>query len=179
MDKKALLIMMLGLLLTNILSSQQPEGDKSPKDTIVKLGGQKLPVKILQVTRTDVTYQEIGGDEYKTMEQKQIQKVVYKSGRIEVFNKPLFEMVDETDWRSVIITDNPDDVVGMSEKGKVESESWTRARNKRSARRSAEIRLQKKAANLGAIIVLIEKREAKGGYGEVPSYKMSGTAYGY
>lgn len=175
-----ILICLIGLgLLSGTGFSQNTPDDQSPKDTIVKLGGVKMPVRILQVGRTDVTYQEIGQDDYKKMDQKQIQKLIYKSGRIEQINKPLFEMVDESDWRSVILTDNEDDVAGMTEKGKVKSESYTRARNKRSALKSAEIRLKKKAANLGATIVLIEKKEATGGYGEVPSYKMAGTAYGY
>ena len=65
----------------------------------------------------------------------------------------------------------------MYEVGLVTSNSSSSSRSKKSAKKSATIRLQKKAANLGAYIILLTKAEAKGGYGEIPGYEMEGVAY--
>ena len=148
-------------------------------DTIFMLGGRKIYAKILGVTSSKVTFREMGDTEVKSEERKQIQKIVYKNGRKEIFNKPIFEMVQEGDYRTVILTDDPSEVEGLTKKGVVEAKSSSASKTKKSAKRSAEIRIQKKAANLGAQVVLITKREAIGGYGEIPSYKYEGIAYGF
>lgn len=37
--------------------------------------------------------------------------------------------------------------------------------------------MQKKAANMGALIVLVTHSEMKGGYGEIPGWELIGIAY--
>jgi len=148
-------------------------------DTIFMLGGKKIYAKILGVTSSKVTFMETGDTEVKSEERKQIQKIIYNNGRKEIFNKPIFEMVQEGDYRTVILTDDPSEVEGLTKKGKVEAKSSSSSRNKKSAKRSVEIRIQKKAAGLGAQIVLITKKESIGGYGEIPSYTYEGIAYGF
>jgi len=98
---------------------------------------------------------------------------------VEVFNAPVFRMVDEGSWKTVIVTDNKDDVTGLYERGKVDARSSAGSRNAKSAKKSATIRIQKKAANLGGLIVLITKQESVGGFGEAPTYYIEGIAYGY
>ena len=92
--------------------SQGPVQDKSnmPMDTIVKLGGRKLAVDITKVTATDVYYQYPNKQEVVSLERKQVEKIIYKTGRIEQLNKPLFEMIDETSWEAVLITENKSDM---------------------------------------------------------------------
>jgi hypothetical protein len=178
MIKKSLFLFFAFLVIG--LTSHEVKGQNSEyADTVVGLGGNKIVCKIIQVSSTKVTYQVPDKEAIQELERKNIQKLLYESGRVEVFNKPLVMTVDETDWRSVVLTEDPSEVEGLTEKGKVESVSYKGARNKRSAKRNAQIRLQKQAANLGATIVLITNIEAKGGYGEIPSYKMKGTAYGW
>ncbi len=169
----------LAFIVLGLTSQEAKAQDSEYTDTIVGLGGNKIACKIIQVSSTKVTYQVPDKEAIQELERKQIQKLLYESGRIEVFNKPLVMMVEETDWRSVVLTEDPSEVEGLTEKGKVESESYKRAKNKQQAKRSAQIRLQKQAANMGATIVLITTLDAKGGYGEVPSYKMKGKAYGW
>ena len=62
---------------------------------------------------------------------------------------------------------------------KVDAKSSAGSRSAKSAKKSAVIRLQKKAAGLGGMIVLITKEESIGGFGEPPTYQVEGIAYGY
>ena len=128
---------------------------------------------------TDVTYKLAGENENKTLERKQIEKIKYKSGKIDIFNKPVLQMLNESQWEAVLVTEKKEDIEGMHEYGLIESTSSSDARSPKAAKKNATIRLQKKAANLGANIILITKAEAIGGYGEQPGYKMAGICYGF
>ena len=148
-------------------------------DTIYKLGRKKLIVDVKNISSSTVRYSEPGSDEIITLERKQIQKIIFSNGRKEVFNKPVMMMVEEGDWKTVIITDRKNDIEGLYELGKVEAKSSAGSRSAKSAKKSATIRLQKKAANLGGMIVLVTKEESVGGFGEPPTYEVSGIAYGF
>jgi hypothetical protein len=148
-------------------------------DTIVRLGGKKIVVDVVSVSASDVSYKDLKTGESKSMERKQIEKLLYKSGKIDVFNKPVLQMIDDSQWEAVLVSENKADVEGMFEYGVVTSNSTSDARSTKAAKKSATIRLQKKAANLGANVILVTKAQAKGGYGEIPGYDMEGTAYGF
>lgn len=175
MNIKNLLIITVTLLMSLTVTAQEHEN----LDTIYKLGRRKLVVKVKNISSSTVRYLDPETDEIVTLERKQIQKIIFSNGRKEVFNKPVMMMVEEGDWKTVIITDRKNDVEGLYELGAVDAKSSAGSRNAKSAKKSATIRLQKKAANLGAMIVLITKEESVGGFGEPPTYEMSGIAYGY
>jgi hypothetical protein len=159
--------------------SQNPISTIEKHDTLIKLGGKKLVVDISNVSATTVTYKLKGETENITLERKQIEKIKYKSGRIDVFNKPVLQMLNESQWEAVLVTEKKEDIEGMHEFGLLESNSSSDARSPKAAKKSATIRLQKKAANLGANIIFITKAEAIGGYGEAPGYEMAGICYGF
>ncbi len=161
------------------LPSFSQEDETTNLDTIYLLGGRKKIVEVKNISAATVRYKEQESDETIVLERKQIQKIIFSNGRIEVFNKPVFMMVDEGSWKTVIVTDNKDDVTGLYERGKVDARSSAGSRNAKSAKKSATIRIQKKAANLGGLIVLITKEESVGGFGEAPTYYIEGIAYGY
>ena len=148
-------------------------------DTIFMLGRKKLVVDVKNISSASVRYSEPGSDETITVERKQIQKVIFSNGRKEVFNKPVMMMVEEGDWKTIIITDQENDVQGLYELGIVEAQSSVGSRSAKSAKKSAIIRLQKKAARLGGMIVLLTKEESVGGFGEPPTYEVKGTVYGF
>ena len=106
-------------------------------------------------------------------------KIYYRTGVVEHFNSLAVVMVDEGDWQTVILTDNKDDVEGFFALGQVDAQSSPQSRNARSAQRSADIRLKKRAVNMGGIVVLITKRESRGGYGETPTHYVEGIVYGF
>ncbi|MEE4196383.1 MAG: hypothetical protein V2I54_01955 [Bacteroidales bacterium] len=174
---KTILTLFITVLLSLPVFSQ--EEVNSSLDTIYLLGGRKKVVEIKNISAATVRYNEPGSEESHTLERKQIQKIIYSTGRVEVFNKPVFMMVDEGSWKTVIVTDNKNDVAGLYERGKVDARSSAGSRSAKSAKKSATIRLQKKAANLGGLIVLITKEESVGGFGEAPTYFIEGIVYGY
>lgn len=152
--------------------------DDTKVDTIVLVSGKKILGKIHGVSSTKVTYYPQNKAKLEELARKQVQKVLYSTGRREFFNKPAFEMVADRDFKTIVLTDNPEEVSGLYALGKVEAKSSKNARSAKAAQQSADIRLQKKAVNMGAYIVLIKKRESKGGYGEVPTHFVIGEAYG-
>lgn len=151
---------------------------QSSVDTIVLVSGKKILCKIHGVSSSKVTYYPINKTALLELARKQVNIILYSTGRREFFNKPAFEMVAEGDFKTIVLTNNPEEVAGLYVLGKVDAKSSKGARNAKAAQQSADIRLQKKAANLGAYIVLIKKRESKGGYGEVPTHFVEGVAYG-
>ncbi|MFW5804190.1 MAG: hypothetical protein ACOCWG_03045 [bacterium] len=147
-------------------------------DTIVRLGGRNMIVDILQVTNKYLSYKYPDEDEIRKIERKQVQKVIYNDGKIEIFNPPIFEMIEETQWEAVLVTENKEDVEGLYNRGKVDAISSPSSRSKKAAKKSATIRLQKKTVNKGGIIILVTHKEFRGGYGEMPGYFIEGLVYG-
>lgn len=147
-------------------------------DTIVLVSGKKFLGRIHGVSSTKVTYYPKDKTTSVELARKQVQKILYSTGRREFFNKPAFEMVADRDFKTIVLTENDEEVAGLYDLGKVEAKSSKNARNAKSAQQSADIRLQKKAVNMGGYIVLITKRESKGGYGEIPTHFVEGVVYG-
>lgn len=148
-------------------------------DTIYMLSRKKLVVKIKNVSSASVRYTNPKKLESITIERKQIQYIVFSNGSKEVFNKPAFSMVEEGDWKTVIVTDRKSDVEGLYDLGPVVGKSSAGSRNAKAAKNSAVIRIQKRAAILGAAIVLVTKEESIGGFGESPTYNIEGIAYSF
>lgn len=148
-------------------------------DTIVKLGGRIILADVKDVGITDVSYMLPDDEQVYSIERKLLEKILFHDGRKEIFNKPVLIMIDDqTDWRTVLITEEKKDVEGLYFRGEVSAKAPP-SNSKKRARSNAEIRLKKKSANVGGVIVLITKKEAIGGYGEMPSYYLEGIAYGY
>jgi hypothetical protein len=148
-------------------------------DTIIMISGKKVLSSVQGVSSTKITYIPFGKTEVKEVERKQVHKIKYKNGRVESFNSLAMQMVAEGDWKTIIITDKKSEVEGFVVLGEVDAKSSARVRDAKSAQRSAEIILKKKAANMGGLVILVTKRESKGGYGEVPSHKVEGVVYGF
>ena len=150
-----------------------------PCDTIIHLSTKRILAQVLNVNANDVTIQKPDAATTENMPRKDIEKIIYRGSRIEEFNKPVMAMVDESSWEAVIITESASDVEGLYKRGTVIANSSSDARDVKAAKKSATIKLQKKAAGLKANIVLITRQEAKGGYGEIPGYEIEGVAYGF
>ncbi len=147
-------------------------------DTIIKLGGKKIPCNVCKVNPTSVSYNNPGQNKVIELPRKEIEKIYYKTGRREVYNKPVLQMIDKTQWEAVLVTENPNEVDGLFKRGVVKANASSGSRSPKAAKTSATIRLQKKAANMGALIVLVTNSEMKGGYGEIPGWELEGIAYG-
>jgi len=146
-------------------------------DTIIKLGGRRIICSVKKVNPSTVTYTLPNSNVQLDILRKDIEKIIYKSGKVDIFNKPIFSVVDKLDWQAVMITENPADVTGLYQRGVIKANASSGSRSPKAAKQSAMIRLQKKAANMGALIVLLVRSEMKGGYGEIPGWELEGIAY--
>jgi hypothetical protein len=147
-------------------------------DTIFKIEGKVLPVDVVKVTSGFVSFIVPGSPETYTIERKDVQKIIYKNGRIEEYNKPVFEMIDDYSWEAVWLTEDKKEVSELYRRGEISAKSPASARSPSAAKKSATIRLQKKAAAIKGTVVYITKKQATGGYGEYPGFYIEGEVYG-
>lgn len=148
-------------------------------DTVILVSGKKVPGKIISLTSAKMTFKKQNSEKLEEIPRKQLHKAVYSTGRVEKFNSLAFQSVNSTDFKSVIVTENPSDVDGLYALGNINAKSGKNSRSAKNAERSATIKLQKKAAALGGVYVLLTKNEAVGGYREVPTHYFEGVAYGF
>lgn len=166
------------VFLTSIIVISLQAKSQVALDTIFKVEGKVMPVDVVKVTRQYVSFIVPGSTESYTMQRKEIQKIIYKNGRIEVYNKPVFEMIDDFTWEAVWLTEDKKDVRELYKRGKITAKSPASSRSPRAAKKNATIRLQKRAAALKGSVVHVTKRQTTGGYGEYPGYYIEGTVYG-
>ena len=168
----AVLIMILSTIGLGDVSGQEA------LDTIYKIEGKIMPVDVIKVTPQFVSFLVPGSTETYTMSRKEVQKIIYKNGRVEEYNKPVFEMVDDYSWEAVWLTEDKKEVAELYRRGKISAKSPASSRSPKAAKKNAIIRLQKKAANMKGVVVLVTKKQATGGYGEYPGYYIEGVVYG-
>jgi hypothetical protein len=147
-------------------------------DTIFKIEGKVLPVEVVKVTAGYVSFTVPGNTQTFTIERKEVQKIIYKNGRIEEYNKPVFQMIDDYSWEAVWLSEDKAEVKELYKRGEVSANSPASARSPQAAKKSAIIRLQKKAAAMKGTVVYVTKKLATGGYGEYPGYYIEGVVYG-
>jgi hypothetical protein len=164
-------------MLTAFAYSQTP-AVSVPHDTIFKINGQQIPVDVTTVTPTYISFIFPGKPEEFTIERKEVHKIIYKTGKIDILNQAAFTMFDESSWEAVWITEDRKEVGDLYLLGEVEAKSPSSARSPAAAKKGAIIKLKKKAANLKGTLILITKKQATGGYGEYPGYFIKGIAYG-
>jgi hypothetical protein len=165
---------------TITLNAQELDYSDVVQDTIFKLGRGKIVCVIKNIGSKDIRYFFPEEPEvYLEIERKQVQKIIYGSGKIEEYNKPLMAMIDENSWEAVWVTEKEEDVQGLHFLKKISIESESSSRSMKAAKNNAYIRLKKKAAGEGAQVALIKAIEAKGGYGEWPSYYIEAELYSW
>lgn len=172
---KKILLILLTLCLTTIGYAQE-EG--MPMDTIILVSSKKIVGKVQSVGSSKISFYNADAKKIEEITRKQIHKILYSNGRVEAFNSMAFQELDATNFQSVIVTENPADVEGLYAYGEIKAKSGTSSKTAKAAEKNARIRLQRRAAALGAIYVLITKSETRGGYKEVPTHFYEGIAYG-
>lgn len=172
-------VLMVCLLYTVLNSqAQTTPNNQIPVDTIVKLNGSVITGDITSITPAYISFILQGTPEEYTIERKEVHKVVYKNGRIETFNNLAFEMLDDSMWEAVWLTEKKKEVGDLYMLGEIESASPSSARSASAAKKGAIIKLQKKAANMSGTVILITKKQNTGGFGEYPGYYIKGQVYG-
>jgi hypothetical protein len=175
---KSLYLGLIFVLIAGISNSQNAPPPSVPHDTIFKLNGQQMPVDVTTVTPTYISFVFPGKPDEFTIERKEVHKIIYKTGKIDILNQVAFEVLDESSWEAVWITEDKKEVGDLYVLGEIEAKSPSSARSPAAAKKGAIIKLKKKAANLKGTLILVTKKQATGGYGEYPGYFIKGTAYG-
>lgn len=148
-------------------------------DTLVKLGGKKTPVIIKNVTSLMVYYAlPAKPKETLKVERKSVEKIIYKSGRVENFNQAAFKLIEEGQWEAVLITYDEKDVSGLYKRGVLLDSKSAPSATKKKAEQNVLIKMQKRAANMKGTMVLITRKEFYGGYGDDAGCIMDGVVYG-
>jgi hypothetical protein len=149
-----------------------------PVDTVFKLDGTVLPVDVTTVTPAYVSFTIPGKADEFTIERKEVHKIIYKNGRVEILNDAAFEVMDDSKWEAVWLTEDKKDVVDLYKLGEIDAKSPSSARSPSAAKKGAIIKLKKKAVNLKGTVVLVTRKQTTGGYGEYPGYYIKGIVYG-
>jgi len=149
-----------------------------PHDTIFKLNGSVLTVDVTTVTPTYISFVFPGKPEEFTIERKEVHKIVFKTGKIDVLNQAAFELLDDSSWEAIWITEDKRDAGDLFRLGEIEARSPSSARSPSAAKKGAIVKLKKKAANMKGTIVVVTRKQTTGGYGEYPGYFIRGIVYG-
>ncbi len=168
----------LFILISGILTTSFAQNNGMMMDTIILVSSKKIIGKVQSVGSSKITFYKAETNKVEDITRKQIHKILYSNGRVEAFNSMAFQELETTNFQSVIITENPSDVEGLYAYGQIQAKSGTSSKTAKAAEKNARIRLQRRAAALGAIYVLITKSETRGGYKEVPTHFYEGIAYG-
>jgi hypothetical protein len=162
-------------------TKQVPAGQtkKMPVDTIIRLGNRKIPALVKQISSLTVSYAlPSKPDSIIRLELKELEKIIYRNGRVDIFNKPPIDEVGEFDWESILITHKKKDIEGLYKHCDVAGKSKPNARSKKDAQQSATIKIRKQAAAAKSSIILITKEEYYGGFNDPQGYYVEGVAYG-
>jgi hypothetical protein len=165
-------------LVSVCLRAQNTPSFAVPHDTIFKLNGSLIPVDVTTVTPTYISFVFPGKAEEFTIERKEVHKIIYKTGKVEILNQAAFALLNESSWEAVWITEDKKEIGDLYMLGEVEAKSPSSARSPSAAKKGAIIKLKKKAANMKGTVILVTKKLTTGGYGEFPGYYIKGIAYG-
>lgn len=172
------LVVLLGTLAAVWAVAQTSPPAPVPHDTIFKLNGSLIPVDVTTVTPTYISFVFPGKPDEYTIERKEVHKIIYKTGKVEILNQAAFTLIDESSWEAVWLTEDRKEVGDLYVLGEIEAASPSSARSPSAAKKGAIIKLKKKAANMKGTLILVTKKQTTGGYGEYPGYYIKGTVYG-
>lgn len=168
----------IGVILFLICVNLSGQSQKIIPDTLIKYGGQKILVCKVSVLSSVIYYSLIEKPTVsQKIDRKDVEKIIYKNGRVDVFNNAAFEVMEDGRWETVLVTYDKKDIQGLYKRKDVSATS-SPTKSKKKAKENVIIKLQKLTANAGGTIVLITDVQFFGGFDENPGYTMEGIAYG-
>ena len=154
---------------------------KEKTDTIVMLNGDKILANVKKFTFKDLFYGFPGDVRMVSVDRRYVQKIVYKYGRVETITAREVEVREVGGWKDVKVlkkrTAALDEMVELGEVEGVDEGTREKYVDARDLERSATITIQKKAALLGATIVVITIRDVRRPYGDPPYVRLVAKAY--
>ena len=128
------------------------------QDKVVLKSGEELNVKIVQNNETTIQFQYPGETLVNEKNKREIQYIVYESGRREEINQGIVvpKISSKDDWEKVVETYLESDVAGLTRVAQLKATSgWGGSLGSSIGYKGAIKKLKKKAAKLGAGVILI------------------------
>jgi hypothetical protein len=149
----------------------------SAQDIIVKHDGGKLNVKVNYMTESAIIFTIDGETESDMIGKARVEKIIYKSGRIEPITEKI-EVHGKEDWEKIIITRNPLYVIGLTKKGEIHVKSGKELHGIISYGSSDFENMKKQAASMGAHVIVLEAYDARHQTNSIAGDRKV-LAYGY
>lgn len=150
------------------------------QDKVVLRSGEELNVKIVQNGETSIQYQFPGEEMLNEKNKREIKYIVYASGRREECSQGIEVPVIKSmnDWKKVVITYVESDVIGLKRVGEVKATSgWGGPLGSSMGYKGALNKLKKRAAKMGAGVVLVHESPNKTAAALGGGVQVVGTAY--
>jgi len=145
-------------------------------DKIVKMNGDTLTVTVTNVSESTITYSYPRETVTTTINRKVVKQIIYQSGRVENISEPIV-INGEADFEKVIITKDPNEVLGLVKKGDVQSKASKLYGKESKLRVTATDDLKKEAVKKGGFIILIQSDNFS--MSPINNVTLTGVAYGY
>jgi len=144
------------ILSVAIMASFSSAFGQKQSDVLFLLDGQK-EVSVKEVGLTSIKYTHPNEETVYTISRHQVTKIIFSSGREEVFESPINEVNGLDDFERVFITYNPEDVAGLEPKGELFSKATgvTTLSSINEVKNRALDKLKAEAAMTGANVVFI------------------------
>ena len=107
---------LLSLSLLILIAITAIKAQTISNDTITKINGSQIVVKITNTNEKDVSFTYPGETMTNTLSKNLIREIIYSSGRKEILNKKI-EINGEKDWKKVKLTTVANEVEGLVKKG--------------------------------------------------------------
>ena len=125
------------------------------QDIIVKHNGSRLDAKVNYITESMIVYTEAESKNSSKLGRAEVEKIIYKSGRIEPITQKV-EVHGEEDWHKIILTSNPLLVVGLTKKGEIKVKSGRQRHGMANFESHDLEKMKKQAAGMGAHVVVVD-----------------------
>jgi hypothetical protein len=144
-------VILITLIFSSLVVFAQSNSDK-----LYLLDGQK-EVKIKEIGLTSIKYTYPNEETVYTISKHQVSKIVFASGREEVFESPIKKVNGLDDFKKVFITYNPEDISGLQPKGQLFSKATgvTTLSSINQVNNRALDKLKIEAAMIGANVVFV------------------------
>ncbi len=150
------------------------------QDKVVLRSGEELNVKIVKNGETSIQYQFPGEEMLNEKNKREIKYIEYASGRKEECSQgievPVIKSKD--DWKLVVVTYVESDVIGLKRVGELKATSgWGGSLGSSMGYKGALNKLKKKAAKMGAGVILVHDNPNKLAAALGGGVQVIGTAY--
>ena len=150
------------------------------QDKVVLKNGEELNVKVVKNDEKTIEFQYPGESMVNVKNKREIKKIVYESGRKETINVgievPVITSAD--DWEKVVETYLESDVEGLTRVDEIKATSgWGGALGSSLGYKGAIKKLKKKAAKLGAGVILIHGQPNQSASSRGGGVQVIATAY--